>query len=39
MKATTRLHDLAQSLCLDDITRDLLTSGTLKRFILGRGQH
>jgi transaldolase len=33
MKATKKLHDLGQSLWLDNITRDLLTSGTLKRYI------
>ena len=33
MKATQQLHDLAQSIWLDNITRDLLTSGTLKRYI------
>ena len=33
MKATKMLHDLGQSLWLDNITRDLLTSGTLKRYI------
>jgi len=33
MKATRQLHDLGQSLWLDNITRDLLTSGTLKRYI------
>ncbi len=33
MKATALLHDLGQSLWLDNITRDLLTSGTLKRYI------
>jgi len=33
MKATRTLHDLGQSLWLDNITRDLLTSGTLKRYI------
>jgi len=33
MKATQQLHDLGQSLWLDNITRDLLTSGTLKRYI------
>jgi transaldolase len=33
MKPTERLHDLGQSLWLDNITRDLLTSGTLKRYI------
>jgi transaldolase len=33
MKATQRLHDLGQSLWLDNITRDLLTGGTLKRYI------
>jgi transaldolase len=33
MKATQILHDLGQSLWLDNITRDLLKSGTLKRYI------
>ncbi len=33
MKATQRLHDLGQSLWLDNITRDLLDSGTLKRYV------
>ena len=33
MKATQLLHNLGQSLWLDNITRDLLTSGTLKRYI------
>src|SRR5271167_449253 len=33
MKPTQLLHDLGQSLWLDNITRDLLTSGTLKRYI------
>jgi transaldolase len=33
MKATQILHDLGQSLWLDNITRDLLTSGTLKSYI------
>src|SRR3984957_13172995 len=33
MKATERLHKLGQSLWLDNITRDLLTSGTLQRYI------
>jgi len=33
MKATQQLHDLGQSLWLDNITRDLLTSGTLRRYI------
>jgi transaldolase len=33
MKPTRRLHDLGQSLWLDNITRDLLTSGTLQRYI------
>ena len=33
MKATRKLHDLGQSLWLDNITRDLLNSGTLKRYI------
>ena len=33
MKATKKLHELGQSLWLDNITRDLLTTGTLKRYI------
>src|SRR5262245_5665561 len=33
MKATQQLHSLGQSLWLDNITRDLLTSGTLVRYI------
>ena len=33
MKATQKLHDLGQSLWLDNITRDLLDNGTLKRYI------
>jgi len=33
MKATQQLHDLGQSLWLDNITRDLLNNGTLKRYI------
>jgi transaldolase len=33
MKATRQLHDLGQSLWLDNITRDLLASGTLQRYI------
>jgi len=33
MKPTQKLHDIGQSLWLDNITRDLLTSGTLKRYI------
>ena len=33
MNATHRLHDLGQSLWLDQITRSLLTSGTLRRYI------
>ncbi len=33
MKATKLLHDLGQSIWLDNITRDLLDSGTLKRYI------
>jgi transaldolase len=32
MKPTQKLHDLGQSLWLDNITRDLLTSGTLQRY-------
>jgi transaldolase len=33
MKATQSLHNLGQSLWLDNITRDLLSSGTLRRYI------
>lgn len=33
MKATQLLHNLGQSIWLDNVTRDLLTSGTLKRYI------
>ncbi len=33
MKATQRLHNIGQSLWLDNITRELLNSGTLKRYI------
>jgi transaldolase len=33
MKATQLLHDLGQSIWLDNITRDLLNTGTLKSYI------
>jgi transaldolase len=33
MKATQQLHNLGQSLWLDNITRDLLNNGTLERYI------
>jgi transaldolase len=33
MKTTQQLHDLGQSLWLDNITRDLLNDGTLQRYI------
>ena len=33
MKATQQLHEMGQSLWLDNITRGLLTSGTLQRYI------
>lgn len=33
MKTTQRLHDLGQSLWLDNITRELLTNGALRRYI------
>jgi transaldolase len=33
MKPTQRLHDIGQSLWLDNITRDILSSGTLERYI------
>jgi transaldolase len=34
MKATELLHNLGQSLWLDNITRDLLDDGTLERYIV-----
>jgi transaldolase len=33
MKATQQLHDLGQSLWLDNITRQILDNGTLKRYV------
>ena len=33
MRATQRLHDLGQSIWLDNISRDLLTTGTLERYV------
>lgn len=33
MKATQKLHDIGQSLWIDDITRDMLDSGTLAKYI------
>ena len=33
MKATQRLHELGQSLWLDNITREMLINGTLLRYI------
>ena len=33
MKTTRQLHDLGQSLWLDNITRDMVDSGQLKRYI------
>ena len=33
MKATQLLHNMGQSIWLDNITRDLLNSGTLKHYI------
>jgi len=35
MKSTEALHDRGQSLWLDNITRDLLDSGTLERYVGG----
>src|SRR5207247_11211153 len=35
MKATRQLHDAGQSLWIDNITRSLLTGGTLSRYIGG----
>ena len=42
MNATKKLYDAGQSLWLDNITRDLLTNGALKRYIdelNGDGSH
>ena len=33
MKPTSAVHNLGQSLWLDNITRELLDTGTLQRFI------
>ena len=33
MKITKRLHDLGQSIWLDNITREILDNGTLRRYI------
>jgi len=33
MKATSKLHDAGKSIWLDNITRDMLAGGTLKRYI------
>jgi len=33
MKTTQRLHEMGQSLWLDNITRGLLTSGVLRRYV------
>ena len=33
MKATKALHNLGQSIWLDNITREMLDSGTLKHYI------
>ena len=33
MSSTKQLHDLGQSLWLDNITRDILDDGTLQRYI------
>jgi len=33
MKAAQKLHDLGQSLWLDNITRNLLKTGVLRRYI------
>jgi transaldolase len=35
MKSTQKLHEIGQSLWLDNITRGLLSSGTLQRYIQG----
>jgi transaldolase len=36
MKPTKKLHELGQSLWLDNITRDLLTTGTLMAVIASK---
>jgi transaldolase len=33
MRGTQLLHDLGQSIWIDNITRDMVQSGTLKRYI------
>jgi len=33
MKATQKLHDIGQSIWLDNLTRSLLVSGTLSNYI------
>ena len=33
MKATQKLHELGQSIWLDNITRGLLASGTLQHYV------
>jgi transaldolase len=33
MSMTKQLHDLGQSIWLDNITRDMLDDGTLRRYI------
>ena len=33
MKATQKLHDIGQSIWLDNLTRGLLVSGTLRKYI------
>ena len=33
MKPTRQLHELGQSLWLDNITREILDDGTLRRYI------
>jgi len=38
MKATQRLHEAGQSLWLDHITRALLASGTLARYVKELGE-
>ena len=38
MKATKQLHDLGQSLWLDNITRDILDNGTLRPCSVKEGE-
>ena len=39
MKATEKLHNVGQSLWLDNITRDLVTAQTIHRHAFDHGAH